>query len=88
MRLRWRERYRRIEAWHDEFFVAKWRAGIRREVSREQDVLLAMLYLEALGVPNPTSYYALELYPQLIESFHQWHRRMGMEKFPDSGICC
>jgi hypothetical protein len=47
-----------------------------------------MLFLEALGVPSPTSYYTLELYPEFVESFHQWHLRMGMQTFPDGGFCC
>ncbi len=84
----WRELYNRIEELHDEYFVGRWRSGLQREANRQQDALMAMLFLEALGVPNPTSYYALELYPEFVESFHQWHRRMGMETFPDTGFCC
>lgn len=49
---------------------------------------MAMLFLEALGIPNPTSYYSLELYPEFVEEFHRWHRRMGMNQFPEPGVCC
>ncbi len=80
--------YRRIEAFHDELFTAPWRSALQREANRQQDALLAMLFLEALGVPNPASYYTLELYPEMVEAFHQWHRRMGLERFPEIGFCC
>ncbi len=88
MTLPWRELYRRIEELHDDYFVGRWRSGLQREASRQQDALMAMLFLETLGVPNPTSYYALELYPEFVESFHRWHRRMGVDTFPEAGFCC
>jgi hypothetical protein len=80
--------YRRLEEMHREFFVGRWRAGLQREADRQQEVLMAMLFLEALGVPNPAAYHTLDLYPQFVESFHRWHRRAGMNKFPDPGVCC
>ncbi|RJS91189.1 cory-CC-star protein [Salinisphaera sp. Q1T1-3] len=80
--------WRRINAFHDELFVAPWRAGIARQARDAEDVLVALLFLEALGIPGPADYYALELYPDLIESFHRWHQRMGMETFPEAGVCC
>jgi hypothetical protein len=43
---------------------------------------------EMLGIPNPAFYYTLELYPLIIERFHEWHLRMGMEKSPLDGIRC
>ena len=84
----WRELYERIDELHDEYFVGRWRSGLQKEANRQQDALMAMLFMEALGVPNPTNYYALELYPEFVESFHQWHRRMGMKTVPDAGFCC
>lgn len=80
--------YQGLERFHREFFVGRWRSGLQREATRQQDALMAMLFLEALGVQNPASYFTLELYPEFVESFHQWHRRMGMERFPSSGVCC
>jgi hypothetical protein len=86
--LDWRGIYRKIEELHREFFVSKFRAGMQRQAGQQQDALMAMLFLEALGIPSPTSYYTLELYPEFVESFHQWHLRMGMQTFPDGGFCC
>lgn len=85
---RWVELYRKVEEFNQEFFVSKWRAGLQKEATNQQDALMAMLFLEALGVPNPTSYYALELYPEFIEDFHRWHQRMGIQQFPEPGFCC
>lgn len=85
---RWVELYRKLEEFNDEFMVSRWRSGLQREATQQQDALMAMLFLEALGVPNPTSYYSLELYPEFVEEFHRWHRRMGMNRFPESGFCC
>ncbi|BBL80962.1 hypothetical protein RxyAA322_28160 [Rubrobacter xylanophilus] len=83
-----RDLYRRMEELHDEFFVSKWRSGLQREAARQQDALMAMLFLEALGIPNPAGYYTLELYPEFVEEFHRWHQRMGMNRFPEPGFCC
>lgn len=84
----WGDLLRRLDELNDEFFTSKWRSGLQREATRQQDALMAMLFMEALGVPNPANYYALELYPEFVESFHQWHRRMGIQTFPEAGFCC
>lgn len=80
--------YRRVEGFHAELFVAPWRAGLQREATRQQDLLLALTFLEALGIENPASYHTLDLYPELVASFHAWHQRAGTERFGDAGVCC
>jgi hypothetical protein len=47
-----------------------------------------MVLSECLGVPNPASWYCLELMPFVIEDYHQWHRRVGMEHAPSGGFRC
>lgn len=79
--------YRKAEEFNRAFFLSRWQSGLQKEAARQEDALMAMLFLEALGVPNPTSYYTLELYPEFVEEFHQWHLRMGMDSF-DAGFCC
>lgn len=64
------------------------RTEIARELRGEDDLFLLLLYSEMIGIPNPVYYYTLELYPYMIEQFHDWHLRMGMEKSPLSGIRC
>ena len=41
-----------------------------------------------LGVPSPVSFYTLELLPDLIEGFHEWHLRLGLEQAPEGGFRC
>ena len=54
----------------------------------EDDLFMVIVMAEALGVPNPASYYTVELLPVVYEQFHDWHRRMGMERSPLEGVGC
>ncbi len=63
-------------------------AEIERELRDEDDLFLLLCFSELLGIPNPVSYYTMEMYPLLIEKFHHWHLRMGMEKSPLEDIRC
>ena len=49
---------------------------------------MLMGFSDLLGVPNPVQFYMLELYPSLIEEFHEWHVRVGMEHPPEGGFRC
>lgn len=49
---------------------------------------MLLVFSEMLGVPNPAAWYTLELMPELYERFHDWHRRMGMERSPLEHIGC
>ena len=39
-------------------------------------------------MPNPATLYLLEVYPYLLEQFHTWHRRMGIEHSPIGSLPC
>lgn len=80
--------WRRIDAWHDAFFVQRWRAGVARERRSREDELVAVLFLESVGIENPATYYALEVYPELLESLHRWHRERGVDRFGSGVGCC
>lgn len=82
------EQLKRLIAYYEEVLELPHRTEIARELRDEDDLFLLMLYSEMLGIPNPVYYYTLELYPYMIEEFHDWHLRMGMEKSPLSGIRC
>ncbi|GAK13417.1 cory-CC-star protein [Geomicrobium sp. JCM 19039] len=75
-------------AWYDEVLQFPHRAEIKRELREEDDLFHLLCFSELLGLPNPVSYYTLELYPEMIENFHEWHLRMGMEKSPLDNIRC
>lgn len=74
--------------WYEEVLSMPHRREVARELRDEDDLFLLLLYSEMIGIPNPVYYYTLELYPYMIEKFHDWHLRMGMEKSPMTGIRC
>ncbi|PIE83545.1 MAG: DNA helicase [Candidatus Contendobacter odensis] len=72
-----------------EFYTAPYRGAVARAQRDEDDLFMLFVFSEMLGVPNPASYYTLELQPLLLEQFHDWHQRMGMEHSPlDHFKCC
>lgn len=73
----------------EEVYSVRYRGAIARAQRDEDDLFMLMVFSELMGVPNPASYYTLELQPLLMERFHDWHRRMGMEHSPlDDFRCC
>ncbi len=83
-----RRRLRAARDIYEGIFVAPYRSQIYREYLRERDLFLLLGFADLLGVPNPIAFYTLELYPQLIEQFHQWHLRQGMPHAPEGGFRC
>ena len=72
----------------NEFYQAPYRAVFAKAQQQEDDLFMMLVASEALGIPNPASYYTLELLPLVYEDFHAWHTRMGMEKSPLETIQC
>ncbi|MFB4165135.1 cory-CC-star protein [Alteribacillus sp. JSM 102045] len=79
---------KKLIEFYDEVLRLPHRAEIKREIRDEDDLFLLLCFSELLGLPNPVSYYTLELYPEMVERFHEWHLRMGMDKSPLTGIRC
>ncbi len=72
-----------------EFYEAPYRGAVARAKRDEDERLMLGVYAELLGIPNPATYYTLELQPILLERFHEWHTRMGLEHSPlDHFRCC
>jgi hypothetical protein len=71
-----------------EFYVSPYRGAIARARRDEDDLFMLFVFSELLGVPNPATYYTLELQPILLERFHEWHTRMGMDHSPLDGFRC
>ncbi len=73
----------------EEFYFGRYRSTIARARRDQDDLFMLLVFSEMMGVPNPATYYTLELQPLLLERFHDWHRRMGMEHSPlDHFRCC
>lgn len=73
---------------YEGIYFAPYRTAIHRAYLRERDLFLLLSFSDLLGAPNPIAFYTLELYPDLIDQFHQWHLRMGMEHPPEGGFRC
>jgi hypothetical protein len=71
-----------------EYYVAPYRGAIARERRDSDDLFMLLVFSELMGVPNPATYYTLELQPVLLERFHEWHLRMGMDHSPLDGMKC
>ncbi|GAB3547022.1 hypothetical protein GCM10027404_08300 [Arthrobacter tumbae] len=71
-----------------EFYSAPYRRTFARAQRDEEDLFMMLVLSEALGVPNPASYYTVELLPVVYDRFHDWHRRMGLERSPLDNISC
>ena len=87
----WRQvRHRAPEALaiYEELYAAPYRSQVLRDQRAERDLFFLAGCSDMLGLPNPVSFYTLELYPELLEQWHEWHRRLGMPNAPDGGFRC
>lgn len=84
----WRRRLKAARDIYEEMYFAPYRSQIYRAYREQRDLFLILTFSDLLGVPNPAAFYVLELYPDLIEEFHQWHLRMGMDQAPEGGFRC
>lgn len=72
-----------------EFYESRHRGALARERRNEDDLFMLLVFSEMMGIPNPASYYTLELLPVMYERFHEWHLRMGMDQSPlEHFRCC
>ncbi len=72
-----------------EAYQAPYRGAIARARRDHDDLFMLLLFSEMMGIPNPATYYTLELQLLRLEEFHDWHRRMGIERSPlDEIQCC
>ena len=78
-----------VSAGLKEFYYAPYRQTFARARQEEDDLFMMLVLSEALGVPNPASYYTVELLPVMYDRVHEWHTRMGMDRSPlDQFSCC
>ena len=57
-------------------FNRKSKAILEKEARDEMDNFILLCFADTLGLPFPTSYYALELLPYIAEDLENWQRRM------------
>jgi len=71
-----------------EFYRLKFGQEFAREARRLDEVFLFFLFADYFGLPNPYKLLFLEVYPELLEEFHAWHKRMGLQHSPLEWIRC
>lgn len=77
-----------LAAWDEALSVGQ-AAERQRALEEIDDLFLLLCFSESMGLPNPAAWHTLELYPRLLEAFHDWHRRAGMARSPlDHVRCC
>ncbi len=87
--MNWLEKWQAFAEGLHEFYYLPYRQTLARQARDEEDLFMLMVFSESLGIPNPVSFYTLELQPIMLEQFHDWHTRMGMERSPlDHGLGC
>ncbi len=85
---RWRDRLRTAREIYEGIYLAPYRSAIHRRYREQHDLFLLLAASELLGVPSPVSFYTLELLPEVIDGFHEWHLRLGLETAPEGGFRC
>ena len=91
MRMKWadiKQRFRWCAYLASEFYNAPYRGTVARAQREQDDLFMLLIFSEMMGVPNPATYYTLELQPIMLDRFHEWHTRMGMEHSPLDDIRC
>ncbi len=90
--MKWPDIRKKLRWWAylaSEFYNAPYRGTVARAKREQDDLFMLLIFSEMMGVPNPATYYTLELQPILMERFHEWHTRMGIEHSPlDEFRCC
>lgn len=61
---------------------------LRQQTAELNDLFMLLCFMEATALPNPATLYLLEIYPYLLEQFHLWHRRMGIDRSPLANLPC
>lgn len=61
---------------------------LRQQTAELADLFLLLCFMEAIGLPNPATLYLFEVYPYLLDQFHLWHRRMGIDHSPIGALPC
>ena len=78
----------KLEKGLHEYYVAPYRRSFMRAQRDEEDLFMLLVFAENLGIPNPAAFYTMELLPVVYDRFHEWHKRMVMERSPLDHISC
>ena len=68
--------------------LAGYEKRLREQLMELNDLFMLQCFMELVGLPNPATIYLMEIYPYVLEEFHIWHRRMGMDRSPIGNLPC
>ena len=71
-----------------EAYNMPYRSTVARARREQDDLFMLLIFSEMMGIPNPATYYTLDMQQIMLERFHDWHTRMGMEHSPLDGFRC
>jgi hypothetical protein len=84
-----------VTTWHEAvrdilhgMAYGRYERELRLQANQLNDLFLLLCYMEIVGLPNPATLYLLDIYPYLLDQFHLWHRRMGMDHSPLGNLPC
>ena len=80
--------FKKLEKGLQDYYLTPYRRSFGRAQRDEDDLFMLLVFSESLGVPNPATFYTMELLPLVYDRFHEWHTRMGMERSPLDHINC
>lgn len=72
----------------DSYYALGYKRVIQKEYDEIEDFFMILTFSEIMGVSNPYEFYMLELIPDLMPKFHQWHTKCGLEKSPFDYFPC
>ncbi|WP_164930809.1 cory-CC-star protein [Aquifex aeolicus] len=71
-----------------EFYRLKFGQEFGREAQKLEEVFIFLLFADYFGLSTPLKFYLIELYPELVEEFHKWHKKLGLVNSPLDWIKC
>ncbi|MEO0144260.1 MAG: hypothetical protein ABIL49_06110 [candidate division WOR-3 bacterium] len=69
-----------------QFIYLKFKMPIIQEYKHNEEFLILMAFLDFFGLENPIGIFSIELYPDFIEAFHNWHKRINLKNY--NFPCC
>ena len=68
--------------------LAGYEHRLREQLVELNDLFMLLCFMGSSLVTANSLAYLLEIYPYLLEEFHLWHRRMGMDRSPLGTLPC
>jgi len=84
----WEQLRRNLADFFHGMALAGYEKTMREQLMELNDLFMLLCFMELVGLPNPATIYLLEVYPYVLDEFHLWHRRMGMDHSPLGNLPC